>query len=376
MTETFSDSFFDKVDGAKDGRCNGTLEMKELREALCSPYLSQQERKLAGMVLDEYDLAKSLVDGGGQISRQELALYVDMNRGRLEQQQNLFSSSNVHENRRAYLSNLMDRINFNFSKDNDDNRYLTRDELRTALNSGHDKRGEPLSHAELELVETLYLNWKRDIKNVSEKKGEDNDGISVYDLFALAERRPRKFSDISDMVNQTYRSALPQLTLEQEPPSKCRAQESSNIPQIPPQERRNPLPPERQVPLPPVEIPPPPVEIPDRIPLPPEPVPFPPEEPRIPVPVPRVWINQGCHRLQHERFRLGEECGRAAREIEILIIGTGIRFPGRYHTQQHQHDHHRQHRNYDYHPGPRCELPKWQPSPGRDNYNFHQGRRK
>lgn len=346
MTDVFSDTFFDKVDGAKDGRSNGTLEMKELREALSSSFLSHKERKLAGMVLDEYDFAKSLLDRGGQVSRAELAQYVSLNRGRLDGKQNVFSSSSDQDNRRAYLANLMDRINFNFSNDNDDNKFLTRDELAAALNSGHDKNGEALSLAELELVSTLYRNWNRDIKNISEKKGEDNDGISVYDLYALAERRPRNFGEISDKVNQTFRSTLPELTLTQELPPKCRAEEGRREPQEP-----IPLPPEQDVP----------------------------EEPRIPVPVPvpRVWIEEVRPQIHHhhhhyhqrDRFRLGEEFGRAAREIEILILRGGIRVPGQYHPH-----HHREHRNYDFHQGPRCE-PKWSPAPRRDNYNFHPGRR-
>lgn len=384
MSEATFDSFFDKVDGAKNGKTNDTLEMKELREALYSSCLNKDERKLAGMLLDEYDFAKSLRDGGGQISRGELSDYIALNKGRFENKQTAMTpGGNDAENRRAYLSNFMERINFNFSRDNDDNRYLSKDELRTALQSGHDKHGAALSRNELELVETLYLNWKRDIKNVSEKKGEDNDGISVYDLYALAERRPAKFGDISDKVNQAYQpeettEAPPQVTEESAP--------ESDVP-------------------------------------PPAPVPMPPELPRIPVPthaiteLPEREISQyRVPVVELPRCRPEERIWESHREIVVIIRGGNIRISGpvspyfrhdhhgRHYDHHHRHDHRYKHydhydrhhdrhdRHHDHHhhhdrqqdrhrpqirlpqmPVPRFDNLRSFQVPRLDNYSFHNG---
>ncbi len=369
MNDAF-DAFFDKVDGAKDGRTNGQLEMKELRAALSSSFFSREERQLATMLLDEYDLAKSLKDGGGRISHAELSEFVDLNKGRLVDRAQVFSDSQSdNENRRAFLANLMERINFNFSSDNDDNRYLTRNELRTAMNNGRDKHGAAFNPFERELIETLYLNWKRDIKNVSERKGEDNDGISVYDLYALAERQPAGFRDISNKINQTYHSVLPELVLDAEAAGG-------------PAPLRPPVQSEVLNPVPVSELP----------------------------PVPDNRIEAGPPKSRAE-VEVNPYALRVPSHASVLIFRDALHIPGqimdsifhhhhRYHYHHHHHhyhrDHHHQHHRDHYRFQDHHRSQHWNPrhgnyyqqdrydyhgakpyfkSSGSDRYQFHGGRR-
>jgi len=148
--------------------------------------LTEQEKELVHTVHDEFNIVRHFSRAKGEdndgVSRQDLQIFVDKNAERLWRppagQRQLGLGSEIGQ--------FFKIANLNLSNDRNDPQFLTEKELNRVLSDDQRDEGRLLTPKQREIAHMLLTDFDR-VRKFSDLKGEDNDGISFYDLKIFAE---------------------------------------------------------------------------------------------------------------------------------------------------------------------------------------------
>jgi len=147
---------------------------------------TEQEKELVHTLHDEFNIARYLSrekheDNDG-ISRRDLQIFVDKNADRLWQP----PAGQRHLGLGSEIGQFFKIANINPSNDRNDPQYLTEKELNRVLEDDQRDEGRLLTPKQREIAHMLLKDFDH-VRKFSDLKGEDNDGISFYDLKIFAE---------------------------------------------------------------------------------------------------------------------------------------------------------------------------------------------
>lgn len=148
--------------------------------------LTEQEKELVHTVDDEFNIVRNLSrahreDNDG-VSRQDLQIFVDKNADRLWNPPAGHRSLGLG----TEVGQFFKIANLNLSSDRNDPQFLTERELNRVLEDDVRTEGRLLTNKQREIARMLLRDFDK-VRKFSDLKGEDNDGISFYDLKLFAE---------------------------------------------------------------------------------------------------------------------------------------------------------------------------------------------
>lgn len=148
--------------------------------------LTAQEKEVVYMLKDEFDIARNLSYARGEdndgISLADLQTFVDKNTERLWRRAGSPRSEELGND----LGQFFKLANCNLSSDRHDPQYLTEKELSGILEDDRRSEERLLTVKQREMARMLLADFDR-VRKFSQMRGEDNDGISFYDLKLFAE---------------------------------------------------------------------------------------------------------------------------------------------------------------------------------------------